>query len=516
MQQRKARGLALVGVFALAAAVRFWGLRWGAPERFDFYIDEMQYVIRHALKLSLANPEPTFLNYPSFLAYTIAILIGLASRIGIELERWQVHVLGRSIIAAYGAASAPIAFRIADALGAPFAGAALAALGVAILPDHIWESHVAVTDVMMTFWVMVLVLTSLRAIERSKPRSFVACGVALGLAVGSKYTAAIAAVAPLLAIAYARLTLRQRAEAVGILITTSLAACFCVTPYSFLRPARLLQALAFESAHVQGSHPGFSLAAPGFQYHRYVYQLVAAFPFGMGFALYGAGLVGAGWTIVTRARSASVLLSVAAAFFALTGSFRFTPLRYYLPIIVALTICGGCWLGSWWASGPRWRRAIAVATAVVTFGYTAVYACTTTARYSRDTRIQAARWLEKHIRPEQRVAAVGNRSYLAIPRRHRFAFTVFSKSRAFKLRSIADYDVVQITSLNFQRAYRSGSSKVLGNYRQLREGKSRFRLVKRFEPWFLNRRLYERLDPMFGAYFVSPTIEIYQSRRAKE
>ncbi len=510
------RRFALGGITLIAGALRFWGIAWGAPERYDFYIDEMRYVIRHALNLSLSNPEPTFLNYPSFLAYTIAIGSGLLARLGVELERWQVHVLGRCIVAAYGTLTAPLTFWIGEALGAPFAGALLAGLAVALLPDHVWESHVAVTDVMMTFWVMALVLASLRAIERPSRARFAMAGLALGLAVGSKYTAALAAIAPLLAIASCAVPMKERARLAVIVVATSLLACFCVTPYSFLRADRLIEALAFESRHVQGSHPGFSLPAPGFQYRRYLYQIVAAFPFGMGFALYAAGLVGSAWALIARTRRALIPLSVALLFFAVTGNFRFTPLRYYLPIIGVLAICAGWWLGTVWASGRGWCRATVAVVTLATFGYTAAFTVTTTARYSRDTRIAAARWLEKKVAPGERVAAVGNRSYLAIPRRPRFDFTVFSKARAFKLRSVKAYDVIQITSMNYLRAYRSGSAKALGNYRQLRSGRGGLRLVKRFEPWFLNRTLYERLDPMFGGYFVSPTIEIYRARKHGE
>lgn len=507
--QRHTRRVVLLGLLLVGGAFRFWGITWGAPERYDFYIDEKNYVIRHAMKLSLDNPEPSFLNYPTFLAYSIAIGNGLAERLGWPLERWQVHVLGRSIVALYGTASAALGFLIIEALGVPLVAAALAGLWVALLPDHVWESHVAVTDVMMTFWVMALILTSVRAARNPSVRAFALCGVALGLAVGSKYTAALAAVAPFVALAQARPSRRQLALSVAALTAAALASCFVVTPYSFLRPARLLEALAFEGKHVRGDHPGFSLPAPGWQYHRYVYQLAAAFPFAMGFALYGAGLTGAAWAALRRRREAVIPLATAAAFLAVTGSFRFTPLRYYLPTVVVLAMCAGWWQGTWLASGSRLRVSAALAAVTVVLAYTSVFTYTTTARYSNDTRIAVAKWLETHVRPDLRMLAVGNPSYLALPKKPRFRFDVQPNGRALRLSTLAGYDVVEITSMTYLRGFRQGRPPMIGDYHRLRSGRGGFHMRRRFEASFLNRRLYERLDPMFGAYFVSPTIEIY-------
>ena len=59
--------LLLAGIVALGAAVRIWGLMWGLPSRSDLHPDEHDYVIRHALEVSFARPDPGFINYPSFL-----------------------------------------------------------------------------------------------------------------------------------------------------------------------------------------------------------------------------------------------------------------------------------------------------------------------------------------------------------------------------------------------------------------------------------------------------------------
>src|SRR5262245_8603022 len=85
----RTRSAVAAGLLALAAAVRFWGIFWGAPTRIDLHPDEMQHVMSHALRISLADPDPHFLNYPSLLIYVIAVTNGALTRLGVVTEPWQ-------------------------------------------------------------------------------------------------------------------------------------------------------------------------------------------------------------------------------------------------------------------------------------------------------------------------------------------------------------------------------------------------------------------------------------------
>jgi hypothetical protein len=75
----------------------------------------------------------------------------------------------------------------------------------------------------------------------------------------------------------------------------SLLCCFAVTPYSFIRFGDLLNAMSYETAHTHGHHLGFSMPADGWQYHRYRYQLAAAWPFSFGLPLFLCAAAGVGW-----------------------------------------------------------------------------------------------------------------------------------------------------------------------------------------------------------------------------
>ncbi|MGH7818141.1 MAG: ArnT family glycosyltransferase [Candidatus Binatia bacterium] len=273
------RASLLVAITVLAAALRFWGLFWAAPDRIDLHPDEVDHVMSHALSISLADPDPKFLNYPSLLMYTIAAANGVLRRLRLIDADWQSYVVGRSIVAGFGAATAPVAFWLAEAVGASLAGAALAGLWMALLPVHVWESHVAVTDVVMTFWVMVALLLSVRLIRRESNLDYALAGGAIGLAVASKYTAALVAIAPVVALARAHRPIGRRLRGLAVVGVSAAAACVLATPYSFYHFDELRRAMAYEWSHTHGFHTGFSLPAIGPQYRKYLYQIVAAWPF---------------------------------------------------------------------------------------------------------------------------------------------------------------------------------------------------------------------------------------------
>lgn len=128
-----------VGLTVLAATLRFWEASWGMPERIGLHPDEAQHVMSHALAISLADPDPHFLNYPSFLIYLIALVNGGLSRLGVVTEPWQSYLIARSIVASFGTLTAPAVFWLGLELGSPLA-AGLGGLWVALL--QIGRAHV--------------------------------------------------------------------------------------------------------------------------------------------------------------------------------------------------------------------------------------------------------------------------------------------------------------------------------------------------------------------------------------
>ncbi len=66
----------LLVILIVGLGFRVWGLSWGLPERPDIHPDEHDHVLKYALAVSWKHPDPGFLNYPSFLCYSTALLHG--------------------------------------------------------------------------------------------------------------------------------------------------------------------------------------------------------------------------------------------------------------------------------------------------------------------------------------------------------------------------------------------------------------------------------------------------------
>ncbi len=504
------------GLFLLAASIRLWGLWWGAPDRVDLHPDEMQHVMSHALAVSLSAPDPQFLNYPSFLIYLIAAANGLATRLGFVTEPWQSYVIARTIVAAFGALTVPATFWLATGLGAGALGAGLAGLWVAILPLHVWESHFAVTDVVMSFWIVVALALSVRLLREGRVLDYAVTGAAIGFGVASKYTAAIVGAAPLAALLLTWPGATPALRRLTALGAVALLAAFVGTPFTFLHFGQFREAMAFEYAHVHGSHYGFSLPALGWQYHKYVYELCAGFPFSMGFVLYASAAVGTLWTLRHLRRELLVVLAFAVPFFAVLGYWTFKPLRYQMPIVLIGAMLAGIWKGDWLEKASSGRRAIGALALAGTLVYTLIFTIETTERLRHDTRIEAGRWLDQTLEPGQRLFLSGLSSYFAFPTDHRIRVRIGSEGFVGKPLSGRPFDLVEISSLLYLRHERHGNEAHLYAYRAFRAGERGYHLVKRFDADFLNRDLYRRLDPMFASYFISPTLEFYAPDGAEQ
>jgi hypothetical protein len=378
-----------------------------------------------------------------------------------------------------------------------------------LLPLHVWESHFAVTDVVMTFWILVALVLSVRLLRRGRLRDYVLTGAVIGLGIASKYTAALVGICPLVALLFARRPPPATLLGLCALGAAALVACFAGTPFSFLHFGQFREAMSYEYGHVHSLHYGFSLPAYGWQYHKYVYELFAGFPFSLGFALYACVAAGTLWALFHLRRELVVVLAFAVPFFVIVAHWTFTPLRYQMPIVLLGAVLAGLWQGAWLESESKGRRRAAAAAVAVTLVYTALFTISTTARLRHDTRIEAGHWIDETLKPGQRLLFCGYSPYLALPNDPRIGVIALNEASITKLAGRADFDLVEITSLLYWRYQRHHHPAFEPAYHRFRSGETGFRLVKRFEGEFLNRDLYQRLDPMFGGYFVSPTLEFY-------
>lgn len=244
-------GLALA--LSAAALLRFWALSQGVP--FSVQVDEPEVMVRAVTMMKTGDLNPRFFDYPSLFIYMEALVSVARFLAGAMRGEWSslaqapneaFYLWGRALTAVMGTATVWVVYQV----GLRWSGATalLAAAMFAVMPLHVRESHFVLTDVPVTFFVMLTLLMALRAHERATTRAFALAGAAAGLAAATKYNGVLAVLIPLLACA---LTPAARPSRVAAILWTAIAmiATFLVAaPYTLIDLPTFLNQFARLSA----------------------------------------------------------------------------------------------------------------------------------------------------------------------------------------------------------------------------------------------------------------------------
>ncbi|GIW41577.1 MAG: hypothetical protein KatS3mg076_2154 [Candidatus Binatia bacterium] len=256
-------GIVLVAL--ATAALRLWGIHWGAP--FVYHPDE-HFVLHAALDIvRTGDPNPHWFEYPSLWIYVEALLVlvlepfvdaplttnhlltGLGPWDALP-EQWPFVLAGRVATAGMAVAGVVATGFAGRALFGPRAGLA-GAVFLALAPLHNRSAHYLLTDVPAACFVA----ASLAACAAARPR-WVLAGFLAGLGAGTKYTAGIALVPALVLLAgegWRRETLRH-----GVwLVLAALLGFLAATPFAlFDLPAFLSGLEAQRRNYLRGFYYG--------------------------------------------------------------------------------------------------------------------------------------------------------------------------------------------------------------------------------------------------------------------
>jgi hypothetical protein len=408
-------------------------------------------------------------------------------------------LIARFVSATAGVATVWLVGRFARRLDGATTGLAAAAL-MAVVPLHAMQNHYASSDVVHTLAAVLVMAAGVAVATRGTRSSAFAMGAAAGLAFGTKYTG-LAMLAPG-AMVIADVAIRRRAVGPAIDLGIWLAAGFltavCLTcAPCVLEPGRVLDMWrwqwSFETTDFTINHLVPSL---GWYGRPYVYQLVAAFPYILGWPVYAlalAGLVAALWRRDVGDRV--VLATIVPYFVAMAGS-PITMLRYMLPVIPGLVVLAA---RSGWLV-PRQRRAWTAAVALAC-GYGFVLSASQIARYSLTPQREVVRFIadqRAHGR-SPRIAVpekLGNYVLLTRP----LADAGLTCAPAPDGRWLADDpDVFVLPELHEIAARRDDpGGPAAAELDRLETHAVPYRSARRWRSWYLHRDFYTWLDPAFA------------------
>jgi len=241
-----ARGLVLLtGCGLIAAVAMFTNLSYGLP--LWYHPDEI-------LKVDFVEgiPQgklPTDFLHPHFMLYFGVPFVLLGKLVGAA-----PHLAARAAVASLGVATVCLLFVVGNTLAGRMAGFA-AALFYATAPLAVVTAHDFKEDIPLAFWLTVQILFLVRYLqgEGARPRDLYLSALALGGAMGTKYTAFAAA--PLLVGAVLLgPTSGRHWKTLGFAALTAGAVFLVCTPALLLAPHSFLVDAGFEGQHAIFGH----------------------------------------------------------------------------------------------------------------------------------------------------------------------------------------------------------------------------------------------------------------------
>ena len=424
----------LAVILAVGFCLRLLGIDFGLPNT-NCRPDE-GVLVKKALAAAGGDLNPGFFHYPSFHVYTLAGLFGACYAAGWTagifstpqdfllqyfIDPSRVYLAGRLLGALLGTASIYLVFLAGRQAGGVRAGLTSAAfLSVCFL--HVRDSHYLTVDVPAAFYLLLAAVLLLRFLRTGGAGWLAASALFSGIAVSTKYNAAIviAVFAGYLCargLAHHRRSGPPPGDGSGPPVSLRQAAAFAAvtaaaaalgTPYALLDFNSFAADVMSEREHFAAGH-GLDLGR-GWTYHA-----MATLPAALGWPLYAAAL--AGCVALFRAGGAPAMLVVAILFYyAVAGAGKTVFFRYMLPVVPFLCVAAACGLERLFAAArmrAAWRTAVVLLVAAPSL-YASVRLGILLQR--TDTRLLAAEWIERHVPAGSRIAMVG--SGFGYPRLH--------------------------------------------------------------------------------------------------
>jgi len=410
----RSRALAwLAAITAIGAALRYYGLAWGAPY-YHFHIDE-HFVFSAAdlLRRSAhdAAMSSKFFMYGPLPAYMLNVVRYVYEAFNHTLvlsnprDEVTYMVMGRAISATMGTLQIPVVYAIGTRIAGRRAGLFAAAF-LAFAVIHLRESHFFSVDSSMTFFVVLTWWAMLATVDAGGMVSRIASGVAYGCALASKYSSAFMGlplgVAHLLApgrpkslqplSAWGRWVLRGitplLVTALVFLAADSIALRYWDKFRDDIR-VWVVEPLTGQTQFLWTAN-FYDVTSPHW------YWFTNLLWWGLGPAMEIWALAGLAWLLVRRSKAAFVSAIVPLTYFAVAGHTTAPFLRYAIPLIPALAVCAGV-LSADILRVRALRIAGLVATSLV-LGSTALYAAAYMNIYRQeDARVVAARYIRDTI-----------------------------------------------------------------------------------------------------------------------
>lgn len=415
--RRRNTVIALALLTLIAGWLRFTATSFGLPDHFR---PDEEYMVSRALGFE-RGWDPHFALYPAAQMYVQHAALWLyAAATGYRRNfrdayadpgQALAYLLCRRLSAAMGTVAVPAIFAAgALAYGAGAGMGAAAIIAFATLAER--NSKYATTDAAAVLWVSLALIAILALARRGWTRDYLAAGLLTGLASATKYPAGALVFA--IFVAHLETRRRMRRSLLGALADTrlyvaaaaSVAAFACCTPYFFLDWAQTVHAYHYQR--------GFELYGVGNSLagHGPGWLLLRAMPASFGLPLAVLMLLAMAWAAIRPRPGTWALLTFVVACLATIAASHYVFYRYLLIPMPAMALLVGLCLSDIAGLGARalGSRTAAFCTAAA-LALILLPCAVRDIELNRlllqtDSRTLAREWIQTHIRPGTKIAAV--------------------------------------------------------------------------------------------------------------
>jgi 4-amino-4-deoxy-L-arabinose transferase-like glycosyltransferase len=319
-------------IFAIALALRLWGIDHGLPAVFN--PDEASHFVPRAVRLhQIGGFDPGYFLNPPLITYVFYVVFAIwfGGSDGVAAvaasDPAAPYLVARVVVAVMGAIGVVVVYLVGRVLIDRRAGLVAATLmAVSFLPVH-W-SHFATNDVAAMVAGTVSLLGSVIVLKSHHLGGYVLAGVGLGLAIGTKYTAGVVILA-LLAAAIIHWRDEHGRAVIGLLVAgaCSIAAFLLAVPTLVTDSQAVLDDLLRLNPS-GGTGPKIGQAQEsGHLYYGWVLT------WGIGWPACALAVVGAAWTVIRNRTMAAVLLPAPILYIAFMGGQAAFFGRWLLPVL---------------------------------------------------------------------------------------------------------------------------------------------------------------------------------------
>ncbi|MCL4294773.1 MAG: phospholipid carrier-dependent glycosyltransferase [Anaerolineae bacterium] len=415
----------LIGFLILALGLRIWGIGFGLPYR--YHIDEQAY-ISAALNLGVGiidhQPNPTGFSNILFVEYCtyfiLGWLAGLFPTIADFKQAYQSDpstfiLLGRITSVTFGVLNVLIVYWFGWEIRNQLVGL-LASLFLAMAFLHVRDSHYAVPDVAVTFFVTFSVLMCVRAVQRRNWWNLYIAAALGGFAIAVKWSVLLIIIPLAIGFVYGgflRYDLYKRNgrfNPSAFTILFPLFGGFFIGGFQlFLRPTAFI-AYALHEAQA-GTAGGFFVwqvdTVSGWVFY------LKTLCYGLGGMLLVLGAIGAMSYILISSkgkdRMSLLILAFPLSYYLLMGATRHYFARYALPLVPFFALFAAevivfllAWIRTKWV---RLAQVLAPGLVLIVIIQPLVSSIRHDIILTRqDTRTQAKRWIEANLPPGTRIA----------------------------------------------------------------------------------------------------------------